>query len=102
MNNSLRKELIDNGIMIPVYDCEKTPIEERIRLITIMLNIDKISFKRGKADILVEALQTALFDEKSEKDRWIDDGETSDIDSLDSFCYSWTKWSNQLSRLIGG
>ena len=102
LNNSLRKELIDNGIMIPVYDCEKTPIEERIRLITIMLNIDKISFKRGKADILVEALQTALFDEKSEKDRWIDDGETSDIDSLDSFCYSWTKWSNQLSRLIGG
>lgn len=105
LNNSLRKELRDNGYITlaqSTYDSDKTPIEERIRLITIMLNIDKISFKEGQTDTIIEALQTALFDEKADKDRWIDDGETSDIDSLDSFCYSWTKWSNQLSKLIGG
>lgn len=105
LNNSLKKYLKDNGYITlaqNTYDSVKTPIEERIRLITIMLNIDKISFIEYNTETIIEALQTALFDEKAEKDRWIDDGETSDIDSLDSFCYSWTKWSSQLSKLIGG
>lgn len=102
LNNSLRKELLANGIAIPVYDSKKIPIEERIRLITIMLNIDRISFIENKTDTAIEALQTALFDEKAEKDRWIDDGETSDIDTMDAFCYSWTYWSAQLSTYLGG
>lgn len=102
LNNSLRKALMDNSLVISVYDSVKTPIEDRIHLLSIMLNIDKISFKKGETNTIIEALQTALFDEKSDTDRWIDDGETSDIDSIDSFCYSWTKWSNQLSKLIGG
>lgn len=105
LNNSLRRKLRDNGYIVlaqNTYDSVKIPIEERIRLISIMLNIDKISFKENKTDTIIEALQTALFDEKAEKDRWIDDGKTSDIDSLDSFCYSWTKWNSQLSKLIGG
>lgn len=102
LNNSLRKELISNSIIIPVYDSEKIPIEERIRLLTVLLNINAVEFIENETDTVIEALQTALFDEKAEKDRWIDDGETSDIDSLDGFCYSWTKFATQLSRFIGG
>lgn len=102
LNNSLRKELINNSMIIPVYDSEKIPIEERIRLLTVLLNINSIEFIENETDTVIEALQTALFDEKAEKDRWIDDGETSDIDSLDGFCYSWTKFATQLSRFIGG
>lgn len=102
LNNSLRKELLNNSIVIPVYDSEKIPIEERIRLLTILLNINAIDFIENETDTVIEALQTALFDEKAEKDRWIDDGETSDIDSIDAFCYSWTKFSNQLARFLGG
>ena len=102
LNNSLRKELMNNSIIIPVYDSEKIPIEERIRLLTVLLNINAVEFIENETDTVIEALQTALFDEKEEKDRWIDDGETSDIDSLDGFCYSWTKFATQLSRFIGG
>lgn len=93
LNNSLRSELKFN---IPVLDSLKTPIEERIKSIIRLLNTDKISFIEGKTKSVVEALQTALYDEKSQTDRWIDDGKTSDIDSLDSFVYSWEKWMNQL------
>ena len=97
LNNSLRSELKFN---IPVLDSLKTPIEERIKSIIRLLNTDKISFIEGKTKSVVEALQTALYDEKSPTDRWIDDGKTSDIDSLDSFVYSWEKWMNSLMRRI--
>ena len=97
LNNSLRSELKFN---IPVLDSLKTPIEERIKSIIRLLNTDKISFIEGKTKSIVEALQTALYDEKSPTDRWIDDGKTSDIDSLDSFVYSWEKWMNSLMRRI--
>ena len=97
LNNSLRSELKFN---IPVLDSLKTPIEERIKSIIRLSNTDKISFIEGKTKSVVEALQTALYDEKSPTDRWIDDGKTSDIDSLDSFVYSWEKWMNSLMRRI--
>lgn len=98
LNNSLRSEL---KYHIPVADAIKTPIEERIKCIISLLNREMISFINKKTDTLIEALQTALYDEESDTDRWIDDGETSDIDSLDSFVYSWEVWMNNL-MLKGG
>lgn len=96
LKNALIAELIKNELHIPVYDSVKTEIKDRIKAISIFFNLNKISFIKDEADTLIEALQTALFDEKAVDDRWIDDGETSDIDSLDSFAYSWTNWQNQL------
>lgn len=93
LNNSLRSELKFN---IPILDSIKTPIEERIKCLIRLLNSDRISFIDKDTNSIVTALQTALYDEKSQTDRWIDDGKTSDIDSLDSFVYSWEKWMNQL------
>lgn len=93
LNNSLRSEL---KYHIPVADSIKTPIEERIKCIIRLLNMDRISFIKYKTNTIIEALQTALYDEESPTDRWIDDGETSDIDSLDSFVYSWELWMNQI------
>ena len=95
LNNSLRSEL---KYHIPVADSIKTPIEQRIKCIIRLLNTDRISFIDGKTDSIVEALQTALYDEDSDTDRWIDDGETSDIDSLDSFVYSWELWMSSISN----
>lgn len=93
LNNSLRSELKFN---IPILDSIKTPIEERIKCLIRLLNSDRISFVNKDTNSIITALQTALYDEKSQTDRWIDDGKTSDIDSLDSFVYSWEKWMNQL------
>lgn len=99
--NSLKKELDKEYIHIPVKNSVKTEIKSRIEAINILLNVDRLNFKQNKCDVLIEALQTALYDEKSTDDRWIDDGKTSDIDSLDSFNYSIEYWYPQLMR-IGG
>lgn len=96
LKNALIAEMCKEGLHIPIYDSVKTEIKDRIKAISIFFNLDKISFIQGEADTLIEALQTALYDEKANEDRWIDDGETSDIDSLDSFAYSWTNWQKQL------
>jgi hypothetical protein len=101
LNNSLRKELIKNGLLIPVADSVKTPIEDRIRLIMVLLNTDNISFIKDKTNTVIEALQTALYDENADTERWLDDF-SSDIDTIDAFCYSWTKWSTQLARYMEG
>ena len=97
LNNSLRSELKHP---IPIKDSVKTSISERIKSIIRLLNVDRISFIKGDTKIIIEALQTALYDETSSDDRWIDDGKTSDIDSLDSFVYSWEYWTKQLMLKI--
>lgn len=102
LKNALIAELLKAGLHIPVYDSVKTEIKDRIEAINRLLNLDRMSFVKDRTNSIVEALQTALFDEKAKEDRWIDDGETSDIDSLDSFAYSWTKWQNELMRYRGG
>lgn len=102
LKNSLISELAVNSIHIQIFDSVKTEIKDRIEAITRLLNTDRISFIDNRCNDLIKALQTALYDEKSLTDRWLDDGETSDIDSLDSFAYSWTKFQNQLMQYRGG
>lgn len=99
--NSLNSELQAKGIYIPVKNSIKTPIKDRIEAINRILNLDKISFINGETKTCIEALQTAVYDEKASEDRWLDDG-TSDIDSLDSFVYSWEYWMPNIVFRIGG
>lgn len=102
LNNSLRSELLANGLHIPVADSLKIPIKDRIEALIRLLNLDKISFIKDETKTIVEALQTALYDDKASDDRWIDDGKTSDIDSIDSFFYSFEKWINAIMIRLGG
>lgn len=97
LKNTLITELLKNDIRIPVKDSIKTEISERIKAYIILFATDRIKFKEKRADTLVEALQTAVYDEDADDDRWLDDG-TSDIDSLDSFNYSVEYWFAQLMR----
>lgn len=99
--NSLNSELQAKGIYIPVKNSVKTPIKDRIEAINRILNLDRISFLNGETKTCIEALQTAVYDEKASEDRWLDDG-TSDIDSLDSFVYSWEYWMPNIVFRIGG
>lgn len=101
LNNSLNGELRANKINLIVQDSLKIEIKNRIELWNRLLNLDKISFIEGQCQTLIEALQTALYDEKAKDDRWIDDGETSDIDSLDSFNYSFEYWLEEISYYLG-
>lgn len=101
LNNSLNGELRANGINLVVQDSIKTAIKDRIELINRILNLDKLTFIKNATKTIILALQTALYDEKAKDDRWIDDGKTSDIDSLDSFVYSFEFWFEQISYCIG-
>lgn len=101
LNNSLQGELIANGLNIKVQDSIKISIKDRIELWNRLLNLDRLSFIKGETKTIVEALQTALYDDTAKEDRWIDDGETSDIDSLDSFDYSFEFWFEQISYYLG-
>lgn len=95
LNNSLRSEL---KFSIPVINSIKTKIRDRIEAIIRLLNSNRISFYQGRTKTCIEALKSALYDENSKDERWIDDGDTSDIDSLDSFVYSWEKWMDAIMR----
>lgn len=101
LNRSLEGYLQENGINLIVQDSLKIEIKNRIELWNRLLNLDCLSFIGNETKTLIEALQTALFDEKAKDDRWIDDGETSDIDSLDSFNYSFEYWFNEISYCLG-
>lgn len=101
LNNSLNGELRANKINLIVQDSLKIEIKNRIELWNRLLNLDKLSFIEKQCNTLIEALQTALYDEKAKDDRWIDDGETSDIDSLDSFNYSLEYWFEEISYCLG-
>lgn len=101
LNNSLNGELRANNINLIVQDSIKIPIKDRIELWNRLLNLERITFIDGQTKTIIEALQTALFDDKAKDERWIDDGETSDIDSLDSFNYSFEFWFEQISYYLG-
>ena len=101
LNNSLNGELRANKINLIVQDSLKIEIKNRIELWNRLLNLDKMSFIENQCQTLIEALQTALYDEKAKDDRWIEDGETSDIDSLDSFNYSFEYWFEEISYYLG-
>ena len=101
LNNSLNGELRVNKINLIVQDSLKIEVKNRIELWNRLLNLDKMSFIENQCQALIEALQTALYDEKAKDDRWIDDGETSDIDSLDSFNYSFELWAEEISYCLG-
>ena len=97
LNNSLNGELQLNGIDLIVQDSIKTAIKDRIELINRILNLDKLTFIKNATKTVIVALQTALYDEKAKDDRWIDDGKTSDIDSLDSFVYSFEYYIGEVA-----
>lgn len=101
LNNSLNGELRANHINLIVQDSIKITIKDRIELWNRLLNLDRLTFIDKQTMTIIEALQTALYDDKAKDDRWIDDGETSDIDSLDSFNYSFEFWFEQISYYLG-
>ncbi len=94
----LQKSLENENIHIPVRPSIKIPIEDRIHLIGVLLMQDRLKFIDKETTEIVKALQEATQDDKSEVDRWLDDG-TSDIDILDAFVYGIENWSRELMLL---
>ncbi|MFV0412946.1 MAG: PBSX family phage terminase large subunit [Oscillospiraceae bacterium] len=79
-----------NCLDIPVYPSIKNEIIDRIRA-TLGLMASGRFFYTDDCMTLEKAFDGALYDPKSTpgKDERLDDGKTSDIDTLDGFEYSW-------------
>lgn len=76
-----------NRGMVNVHNSYKYPVVDRIRFADVMMS-------SGRYHVLacckntIEAIESAVWDDKSAKEQRLDDG-TSNIDSLDSSEYSW-------------
>lgn len=95
----IRSSLRKNGLgWIRVENALKTEINDRINATSILMAQGRFAYMDGECDSLVTALCTAVWDPKElTKNVRLDDG-TSDIDSLDSFEYTFERLISQLIR----
>lgn len=85
---------IANGLQTQVKNAIKMPITDRIKL-TLLLMVQGRFFVSSACPHLIDALSSAVYDDKQPIDTRLDDG-TSDIDSLDAFEYSIEGYYKQL------
>ena len=82
---------------VRVENALKTTINDRIRFTQRMLSQGRFFYVENQCNSLVEAMTTALWNDKNlTEDERLDDG-TSDIDSLDAFEYTFER---DISRFI--
>ena len=92
----LRKGAPERGLNALIRGCIKEPINDRIDLFRTMLAYDMFWYIEEECKTLVEAISSALWDEDAKEDTRLDDF-TSDIDTMDAFEYSWTKFMRQIN-----
>ena len=92
----LRKGAPEHGLNALVRGCIKEQINDRIDLFRTMLAYDMFWYIEEECKTLVEAISSALWDEDAKEDTRLDDF-TSDIDTMDAFEYSWTKFMRQIN-----
>lgn len=92
----LRRGAPERGLNALVRGCIKEPINDRIDLFRTMLAYDMFWYIEEECKTLVEAISSALWDEDAKEDTRLDDF-TSDIDTMDAFEYSWTKFMRQIN-----
>lgn len=95
----LRNGAYKRGIQAVVRGCIKEPINDRIDLERTIIAYDMLFYIEEECKTFVEALSSALWDDKAKDDERLDDF-TSDIDTLDAFEYSFTKYMKQINDVI--
>lgn len=95
----LRKGAPSRGINALIRGCIKEPINDRIDLERTIIAYDMFWYIEEECKILVEAICSALWDEDAKEDTRLDDF-TSDIDTMDAFEYSFTKFMRQINDVI--
>lgn len=95
----IRSSLRKNGLAwVRVENALKTEVNDRINATAILMAQGRFFYVKNECRSLVEALCTAVWDPKElTKNVRLDDG-TSDIDSLDSFEYTFERRISQLIR----
>ena len=92
----LRNGAPERGINAIVRGSIKEPINDRIDLERTMIAYDMLWYIEEECKTFVEAVSSALWDDEAMEDTRLDDF-TSDIDTLDAFEYSFTKYMRQIN-----
>lgn len=92
----LKRGAPERGVNALVRGCIKAPINDRIALERTLIAYNMLWYIEDECDTFVEAVSSALWNEKAKEDERLDDF-TSDIDSLDAFEYSFTKFIKQIT-----
>ena len=95
----LRNDAPSRGIQATVRGCIKEPINDRIDLERTIIAYDMFWYMEDDCDTLVDALCGAVWDDKAKEDERLDDF-TSDIDTMDAFEYSFTRYMKQINDVI--
>ena len=95
----LRNGAPTRGINAIVRGCVKEPINDRIDLERTIISYGMLWYMEDECKTFVEAVSSALWDDKAKEDVRLDDF-TSDIDTMDAFEYSFTKFMRQINDVI--
>lgn len=95
----LRNGAPSRGIDAVIRGCVKVPINDRIDLERTIIAYDMFWYIEDECRTLVDALSTALWNDKTKDDERLDDF-TTDIDTLDAFEYSFTRYMKQINDVI--
>lgn len=95
----LRNGAVARGINATVRGCIKEPINDRIDLERTMIAYDMLWYIEEECKTFVEAVSSAVWDDNAKEDVRLDDF-TSDIDTMDAFEYSFTRFMKQINDVI--
>ena len=95
----LKRAVEEANIRTIVRGCIKEEINDRIDCERMMLAYGIMYYIEGECNTFVEALSSALWDDKAKEDTRLDDFST-DIDTLDAFEYAWTRFIKQIVDAI--
>lgn len=96
--NGIRTYFNKKALHVRVENALKMPINERINTMNVLTATNRFKYFKGQCDSLIEALCSAIWnpDNKTENER-LDNG-TSDIDTLDSWEYTFERYAALLIR----
>ena len=95
----LRRRVQEENWDTIVRGCVKEPINDRIDCGRTMISYDILSYIEEESETFVEALSSALWDDKAKEDTRLDDF-TTDIDTIDAWEYSWCRFIRQINDMI--
>lgn len=98
----LRNACEQKGIYATVRGSKKEPVNNRIDCERTMIAYSMFFYIEEECETLVEALESALWNDKPDedgKDQRLDDF-TTDIDTLDAFEYSFERYITQINDVV--
>ena len=95
----LKRRVQEMGWETIVRGCVKEPINDRIDCGRTMISYGILYYIENECKTFVEALSSALWDDKAKEDTRLDDF-TTDIDTIDAFEYSWCRYIKQINDMI--